>query len=339
MTSRSSLIPEAAYRRAGAAGVSALLLGLGLLAPRTTLAAPLPVELSWQAPSGCPQKEAVLARIRSLLGKTIPSAPPVRAEGQVELKDGSFELRLTTDQEGRRGERQVRSAQCEDLAGVAAVALTLLLTSNGADESEETSSAPSPSVPPPAPVATPVPDEPAASARTETVRSVRFLLTAPQLALGLGPLPKPTVGVAGGLGLEGPWWSLRVLGEWSKAQRMASPIEGYGATVDRLSASLWACTVHGQRLSVSPCIRLSLARLSASGYGPNLAPTTQSELVGGVGAGLIGRAKLTEWLALMVGVGGQVELSRPVIALGSLGRVRQLGPASATLLIGPEWIF
>jgi hypothetical protein len=315
-----------------------LLLAFGLLHGRAALAAPVPVELRWQAPRECPQQDAVLARIRNLLGATVPNGPPIRAEGAIELRDGAFELRLVTEQEGRRGERQVRSAQCEDLAGVAAVALTLLLTSDGGDEPDAASStavAPSstPVAPPPS---APAPDEPAPS---DEPREVRVLLSAPELALGFGPLPKPTFGVAGGLGLEGPWWSLRLLGEWSKSQRIPSVVEGYGASVQRLSAGLWACTVHGRRVSVSPCLRFSASRLSATGYGPNLLPASQTETGWGAGAGLIGRAHLTDWLALMVGVGGQVELSRPVILLGTIGRVRQLGPASATLLIGPEWIF
>lgn len=316
---------------------------LASLGSGAALAAPLPVELRWQAPPECPQKENVLARIRTLLGSTRPSAPAIQAEGDIELRDGSFELRLVTEQEGRRGERQVRSAQCDDLAGVAAVALTLLLTSNAAEEPADgvTPTAPNPApaaAPQPATDPTTTPDTPTSPA-DEGARGVRFLLSGPELALGFGSLPRPSVGFGGGVGVEGSWWSLRVLGQGWKEQRLPSSVEGYGANVQRLSAGFWGCTVHGHQLSVSPCVRLSLSKVTATGYGPNLRPESQSELVWGAGAGLIGRAKLTNWLALMVGIGGQVELSRPVILLGTIGRVRQLGPASATLLIGPEWIF
>lgn len=317
---------------------------LASLTSGMALAAPLPIELRWQAPPECPQKEKVLARIRALLGSTRPSAPAIEAQGDIELRDGSFELRLVTEQEGRRGERQVRSAQCEDLAGVAAVALTLLLTSNAAEDPDYSATPPTPA-PAPTPAPTPVPapaattNEPAAPSEEDEGHGVRVLLSAPEFTLGFGSLPRPTVGWGGGVGVEGSWWSLRALGQWSKEQRLPSSVEGYGANVQRLSAGLWACTVHGRQLSVSPCLRASVSRVSATGYGPNLRPESQTELVWGAGAGLIGRAKLTNWLALMVGLGAQVELSRPVLVLGTIGRVRQLGPASATLLIGPEWIF
>jgi hypothetical protein len=315
----------------------------------------VPVELTWSAPPECPTGAGVLARVRELTGAAADGAPLVRAEGEIKKVGNAFELRLLTEQEGQRGERLVRSAQCDDLRGVAAVALTLLLTSgaqpdtgssSGADGTGAPEPTPGPPQPPPAAAENPVPEPPHAPDVVASPASWRVLLTAPQLALQLGPLPRPSPALSLGLGLEGAWWSLRLLGQWGTEQSIAAPVAGYGAEAQRATAGLWACTeLHAGRFSLAPCLLGSVARLRASGYGPFLVPLSRVEYTWAVGAGLVGRARVTNWLALMVAVGGQVELQRPELRLDgtafddTVGPIGRLAPASALVVVGPEWIF
>jgi hypothetical protein len=42
---------------------------------------------------------------------------------------------------------------------------------------------------------------------------------------------------------------------------------------------------------------------------------------------------------LILKVGAQFETARPRIAIDGVGVVGQVGPAEATLAVGPEWIF
>lgn len=353
MTSAFASLPELVARRWLARSLAAY----ALLSPGVAQAEGALVELTWRAPMGCPTRDSVLSRLRELLGASAPNAPLVRADGEIEKRGDGFELRLVTEQDGRRGERLVRSAQCEDLRGVTAVALTLLLTSESRFDApstqEQTGSTtdPAPPAESKAPSSSDAASEPKAAEEPReppaAPRAWRVLLPAPQLAVQLGPLPKASVGASFGVGIEGAWWSLRALGQWSPSQRVPAAIEGYGAEARRAALALWLCSEHHLGpFSLAPCLQLSAARLKASGYGPFLRPSSQTETTWGVGLGGIARARLTSWLALMVGVSGQLELSRPrffidttQLLADSVGPERRLAPVSASLLLGPEWIF
>ena len=328
-----------------------LLLGLALaLLPGKAAAQALPIELTWQAPAECPNKEAVLSRARSLLGSKTTKVDKVHAEGTIRKGDERYELTLLIDENGQIGERKVWARQCEELSGAAAISLVLLLTSGhdgsgpGSDAGTTSSTAGSPSTLPTAANPAPKPSAPSPSdpepPASERHRSWRLLVSAPQLAVSVGPLPKPSLGLAVGIGVQGHAWSVQLVGQWYDSAAVVAPIQPYGAEVERIAAGLWGCwDLQRQGWSFSPCLRGSVTHLSATGYGPYLLPATQSETSFGVGIGAIGRLRAAEWLALMVSAGVQVELSRPVISLKTLGTVRQLAPLSAIVQLGPEWIF
>jgi hypothetical protein len=311
----------------------------------------VPVELTWKAPAGCPSREAVLSRVRELVGAAASSASLLRAYGEIKQVGNGFELRLATEVEGRHGERRVRSARCEDLRGVAAVTLTLLLTSGAppepepVPESEPKTTEPSSEEPSRYEPLPPMPTEyvPPPAATDESTRAWRLLVALPQAGFQLGPLPKPALELSVGVGLEGSWWSFRLLGQWASEQRVQATTPGYtdyGAQAQRAAVGLWACVEHRVgALSVAPCLVGSAARLHATGFGPSLIPVSTTEFTWGAGAGAVGRARLTSWLSLMAGVSGQVELNRPQLWVDSLGQVRRLAPFSALAVVGPEWIF
>jgi hypothetical protein len=143
-----------------------------------------------------------------------------------------------------------------------------------------------------------------------------------------------------GLGVQGNGWSVRLLGQWSAGQTIAGPVAGYGADVSRGTAGLWGCwhALSGDFV-LSPCLVTQAAHLRASGYGPMLRTASQSETSLAAGAGLVARLRASDWFSVMVGVSGQVELSRPILLLNRVGTVRQLAPLSAAVVLGPEWIF
>jgi hypothetical protein len=324
---------------------------LAWLVPRSALAQALPLDLVWRAPPECPQRDAVVARARALLGSKALKTELVQAQGTIEKQGEGFELTLAIDEGGKGGERRVWARQCEELSGAAAIALVLLLTSDSARAGPgDTAAAPSagdagqgPQVaarPKPPPKPADENDDSVDAPATPHARRWRLLAMAPQLVVGIGPLPKPSIGLGAGLGLQGRGWSIRLLGQWFSSQAVAAPVQPYGADVKRVSARLWGCwDLQRAGWSFSPCVQSSLARLQATGYGPRLRPGTQSETVAAVGVGAVGRLQATDWLALTAAGGIQIELSRPIILLGSLGTVRQLAPLSAVVQLGPEWIF
>ena len=322
--------------------------GVGLLCflfawlPRSVAAQSLPIELTWRAPPECPRQDAVLSRARALLGAKALKVGSVHADGAIEKRDDGFELTLLIDEGGKGGERKVWARQCDELSGAAAIALVLLLTSgdtvtdgasSGGDEPQPDKPALPPTLPPP-------PGAGDGSKPRRSSRSWHLLAAAPQLAVGIGPLPKPVLGLGVGVGLQAEAWSVRLLGQWFSTQAVAAPVAPYGADVSRATAGLWGCwDLHHAEWSLSPCLEASIARVRVSGYGPFLLAQTQRETSFAFGGGAIGRLQPLSWLALMVGAGVQVELTRPVILLGTIGTVRQLAPVSAIVQLGPEWIF
>jgi hypothetical protein len=318
-------------------GAGALGLVLALL-PRASAAQSLPLDLTWRAPPECPQRDDVLARARGLLGAKALKSGNVHADGTIEKRDEGFELTLLIDEDGKGGQRTVWARQCEELSGAAAITLVLLLTNGGSDATDGENL--KPPLPPPKPPPPPPDLDPDRPVVDEAERSWHLLAAAPQLVVGIGPVPKPTLGIGGSIGVEGRAWSIRLLGQWFSNQAVAAPVEPYGANVKRLAAGLWGCwDLRDGAWSLSPCLEASLTHLRATGYGPFLRPATQSETSFGAGVGAIARLRAARWLSLMVGAGLQLELTRPIILLGTVGTVRQLAPVSATVQLGPEWIF
>jgi hypothetical protein len=174
-----------------------LAFGLAMAMPCAVLAAPL--ELAWDAPDGCPDRDAVEALVSQRLGeRSTPRAAPLTASGRISTAPIGFVLTLRTP----TGERKLEAASCDELAQSAAVILALLIDPRAAPE-------PSPSVEP-EPEAEPEPEpdpepEPAeesspTSAPNSASREVHGFVRA-ELVGDIGLLPSVGLGpgVAGGV--------------------------------------------------------------------------------------------------------------------------------------------
>jgi hypothetical protein len=318
------------------------------------------LELEWTSPLGCPQERELRERVRKLVGTT-SSAHPLRAEGSiVPTEDRRFRLRLVVRSGELVGERVLESNSCADLAGAAAVTLGLLLRSeeplgdlgelSPSEGAQTTTSSPgsfenAPSPPRDAAAGdeegeAELDAERGSTSEATSTRSVRGLLRAPLFSLSVGPLPEPSLGLglAGGVSTEGFRFLLEGR-KWWKQRVEAEAFPGFGAELDRATATLRACRSLGwERFELAPCLVVSLEHLSASGTGPGVASSTESVfwLVPGVGAQ--GGLAVTSWFHLVATLDVQIEASRPQIVIEGLGDVTELGPAAFTVMVGPEWI-
>ena len=98
------------------------------------------VDLAWDAPAGCPQREAVQARVRELAGEALKNAERPRAEGRIVSVNGRYQLTLTVYEKGEARDRTMTSQSCDDLAGAAAIALGLLIRQRPSSSGEPGSS-------------------------------------------------------------------------------------------------------------------------------------------------------------------------------------------------------
>jgi hypothetical protein len=108
---------------------AAVVLGaLTLLAP-VVARAQNAVELTWNAPPGCPQEAQVREKLRALRGEPLQAAGRLRAEGRIERVEQRYRMTLIVREGDAARQRTIEADSCNDLAGAAAVALGLLIRS------------------------------------------------------------------------------------------------------------------------------------------------------------------------------------------------------------------
>lgn len=221
-------------------------------AGRASAQSAAPIELKWNALEGCPTEAAVLARVRKIAGTTRATANTLRAEALVtQPSDGLFRLRLEIHYGNLAAVRNIQGKSCKDLAGAAAVALALLLSSEeplserdlagapvtptgpgagsvaagsagtsggaNADDQQRGNQTPSTSTTSQAQPSNSQPStQPTTSTSSPSVdsgppRRWRILLVAPLGSFSVGPMSQISRGVGGGVGFSFDRW--RFLGE------------------------------------------------------------------------------------------------------------------------------
>jgi hypothetical protein len=336
------------------------------------------LNLRWDAPPSCPGRGEVLERIRALAGSSLDKTEGLSAEGRIARTNGRFSLTLLVRDGRQLRKRVITSDSCADLGGAAAITLALLLgvdvsaaeTTAPNDARGET--APRGGEPDksdrkgeaggetrleqqrergekdresrseePAESGRVSPDGTASPSRSPT--RWNLLIRAPIMAADVGPLPDPSVGLGLGVGIGHESWKIMVAGHVYRAQAVGAMDPGAafaaGADLERIDVHLTIC--RGWRwapFEIAPCVGLAVEHLAARGFGQGVSPEQHSALWAAPSAGAVLQWYVLKSLALFVGGQGELELSRPRIVIDGLGEVRQLGPVSARMTAGVEWI-
>lgn len=328
-------------RRAAALAVVAM--GWILAMPtHATGAQDPPLDLTWTVPAGCPDRDYVVAEVRSLLKGT--SGTAVKAEATVTTKPGGLRLTLVTrDADGEESKRELDSSDCKALADSAALFLALAINPDAGEITEPPapSASPSVSVSAPAPPATPprppAPPPPIAP-REETKLGVALWL-APMLGVGAAPAPAYGGGLGGGATI-GPIWA--ALDAW------VTPLQSYEVTArpGNLSVSTYALHPHaGKRFGAGEWLELTggvefaavgatfdaIARSTPSRM-LRVSPSVGAAGLIPMGHGIFIRAFATAMIPIVrpnytVNIGpDEVELYRPAVVFGLLGVGVELRP-------------
>jgi len=333
-------------------GLAALFVSSGLLLPARLRAAE-PVDLDWNVPAGCPSAARVNERIRKLAGPIKTSSTPLRAEATVTRReDGKLHLHLVVHAGDAVGARDIDAKSCDDLAGVAAVALALLLRSpdplaakdlsaapedvshgdgtspgnapdsmnpTGPDNPGPPSTAaeptqPNTSVSPPAAVEPPPAPK---NERPSTPRNWHPILRAPTAAFGVGPLPGATLGIMAGAGVELASWSIFLDGAlWHSRSIQAHDDPRFGAELERTSATFALCYAFDSgRWAIAPCTLVGVEHASARGTGNYVAARTAGATWLAPGLALEARLRLASWLELVTSARAQVETAQPKVTI------------------------
>ncbi len=287
-------------------------------------AEPITAAFEWDAPPGCPDRDAMRTMIDTTLGDVEDEARrSVDVRGQLQAAADGFELLLELDG-GEGGVRQLRGGSCEELSEAAALVIAMAIDPRLLERLETTTEpveVPSlPEVPQDEEPTEPLPEdegegvEPGPSIEPEpepvptddpkpALRSPRVLIRV-EGGVGGGPLPGASGALGLSLGLGGRRFRAELGANYWTPRSATSPVN---AEVG-VRAQLWAVTGQGcaefrrQRLLLPLCAGLLAGAVMARGEGI-----------------LEGRAVTSRWLAAAAEPGLLVRLL-PRVAVGIRGR-------------------
>jgi hypothetical protein len=236
------------------------------------------IVLVWNAPATCPDRAAVVADVRRLLGGDPSRGATTRAD-VVELGPERWSVRLVIEMNGVTGERSFEAESCVSLASATALILAWTIDPvraraasrpaldrgdrerDGGGDAPVVSPPPAPSVPPPS-------SEPPPASRPPAPRFLRGLLAATG-TVDVGALPRVAAGAEVTAGaLVGPI-RVEVAGvDWLSQDALAN---GQGAQLHMLSGLARGCyrvtPSRARKIELAPCLGGELEAISSSGIG------------------------------------------------------------------------
>lgn len=274
------------------------------------------VELTWQAPAGCPGRDEILAKARTLMGGH--GTRSVSAVGRIEPRPSGFELVLSAQGTDVELRRRLDGGSCQELGDAAALILAMAARPELPQSRESAAPASPAPAAPPSPSRVEARRKPLDSAprpprvakgeadRGATARSnraARFDFLAGSL-VDAGSLPAPTLHLVGGVGLRGDAGGVEgQFRYWLERDREVVP--GKGGELALAAGALLGCLAGPPRAAV--CAGAELGQLRGRGYGTDNDETRRVVWVAGI---LSGRmvAIQSRWLRM----GGLVEVGVPV---------------------------
>jgi hypothetical protein len=303
--------------------------------------APLPLELSWQAPAECPVEAAVHAELsRIVRARPGRALRPLAANVVIRQAADGYHAALHTEHEGLEGERDLRAQDCATLARSVTLVLALAFGPDAEVEPEANNSAAPPTVTAPATatVVTTPPEkaaaEPEAQEAEDDSDDARDLRVGVLLGGGVEALlfPSASPQLQAGVALQlSPDLSaqLRVTALPAVSKTVAGDAR---ASFDALAASALGCA----RLAwlVSACAGARIAALRARGFELDVDDSAVAPwyaLLATLGATWPSTGPLRLGLEGALGV----SLARPRFAvkeLGTVHRVPLLAPELSVML-------
>lgn len=269
------MVLRAWLRASAVASVSA---GLLLCSTLGRAAEPSGLALDWYAPTGCPDRDSVRARVAELVGGRGRSADSVRLDARAVvtlLQAGSFRAELDVVHGGTTRTRILEAPTCGEVAEASAVVLALAIS----PESDAGAAAiPMPQLAAPEPT-----NEPAVAARStarvddrQPTATARAGAATPRYVAGFGlavdfalaSAAAPGATLAGslmygrfGVGLRGSFFPER------SSSLQDQPTQG--VNISLLAFAPLVCVApFTLPVELAACAEFELGRLHASGYGP-----------------------------------------------------------------------
>lgn len=216
------------------------------------------VDVTWTAPSGCPDAATVRADVARLGGTARDGA---RAIATASTRDGKWHATIAIEDGDARRARTIHAKTCAELAEAAALVVAMALR----DAPDPEPAPPPPSPPPPAPLPT---EAPMRDARRVELPTGAFAIGAGIHGLA-GALPSLASAAGGWIAWLPGRARLELSAYGTTAQSALAPGGTSGAELRMLGAAARACWIAlaSRRFGVGPCAGVEAFRVSSSGLG------------------------------------------------------------------------
>lgn len=332
-------------------GLSAFLVAAAAAAQSPTGDGP---QLDWQAPAGCPGREAVLERTKALTSRTAAPGEAIRARGLVTARPDAtgkttvWHLTLETTQRSRSWQRSVEATSCEELMEAGALILALAIDPSLDSES---GAAPATSEPPIQELVQPPrsasPPPPAKGAESRRVPPSTGSASAPRnqpkveysieaSAIGdFGSLPRPALGVEGAIGVAASALRLEAVGTLlPEVRREIAQEPSRGGNF-----GLWALGARGsygvrlRSVTVEGRLGFESGKMRGTGFGGSAWNTERTSLWAAARAGV---AAYLDWgqFRLSGAVEAGFPIVRPEFVFEGLDQVHQPAVVVGRVAIG-----
>jgi len=321
-----------------------------------------PVELTWEAPKGCPQDPEVQQQLRTLLGtSTNDQTRPFQAHGTIEPVDGRYRLSLFIGRTATHGTRIIESDDCRSLAKAATVVLLLLVNKEKTlgrelSESEISGQPEHPQQQSKTSAAAPVKEAPTAEPTKpgplppgpSSSSPWHLLLRAPEARVDFMTLPSVGYGIGLGVGVAYRAWQAFIRGTAYKTENLSSPsFPPFQVQYRRESLDALGC--HGWRsglFEVAPCAALAADRVFAHVSSDSLLSKDKTAFWISIGGGISGYLYVHRHAALVAMAAGRVTTNRvrfqvenPPGVLPELHQAHRVPLATFDTSLACEWIF
>ncbi|MDF2695446.1 MAG: hypothetical protein K0S65_3829 [Labilithrix sp.] len=329
------------------------MLAMGAIASMTRTAnaepTPLPLELAWDAPEGCPDSVVVRRRIERALSGPLTVPNTALARGKIEkADDGRFHLTMMVRARDVEDARTIDAASCVPLAEAFAVVVALAIDpTKDADGRDERLAVETPSPAPAAPSAASRPVVGRATGESPAPRSAPASQWAPHVAFGLGgsiawgALPEVSPGLVASVAVRIDRFRVGALGTlWMRQNARFGGDRG--ASLDMVEVGAFgAYMVPLGVFAIGPSANIEATYVRARGFGIQTPSTGSATWPTGV-LGARMEARVARWLGLFARADLLFPIDAPRLAVAmpsEVVRVFYPPTVSSRLTLGAEVVF
>jgi hypothetical protein len=282
-------------------------------------------DLTWDAPAGCPDGDAVKTDVLRLAGSWASNPHRLKAKGGIRRHaESGFSLLLATELDGESGERTLTNTSCQSLGDAAALMLALILNPDLSRTSPAV-----PSQPPPS-----------REAKGDKHPSHLSWLLGAQGGLQAGVLQDLSSVFALSLGVASGRLSLRLLPSVTLPQEIsAEGSPGIGGRVWAGGAALLGCwaTAVGRGV-LAPCLGFEVAMQKGNGRGV-LQPRAETNYWSSAELAGMAGYRVSDSVTLQLSAVGLLPLHRPSLYLNDIGVVTRPAVVGFKASAGIEFAF